>query len=490
METANYKHALGWGAAALASTTLFLLAMPPGYVALGAFIAWVPMFAVFSTARSAKAVAALWFAVACVLAFVLSYPLIRYPIAAFGQPFALAFSLIAINSLWTAIPYALAAWISHKLTARWSRAGHIATPFIFATCVTQFPVVFPAGLYLSLYQFPWAYGWAEFGGSWILSLWLFAFNWLIAQLVLSLWQKGQTPKGVIPTAIVLVITFVGVGHWRQGVWEDREQAAITAGRVVKVALIQPALPPENAAKVDLPFPENYTREDLLLIPLSTEALQQHPDIDLIVWPEFPLRIDYLTQPQPRSLINQWRSQNQAALLFCSLENVDPATDSTASIAHFLYPSAASSEMRSKKRLIPMSEVLPGESFLPFMRDLFPQVNNLTKDENFQPIELRKGVQIAPLICYDDMFPSVARRWVAEGADILVSMTNDSWFGDNRMQDMRLAAGMLNVMETRKPWVRVGNANNTLIIYPSGEAFDKELVRDYRRGWMVGQVPLL
>jgi len=474
--------------ASIASVVLFLLAMPPGYFAVGAFFAWAPLLACIAGRLPVRANAITWGVSLFVCWAVMTWPLAAYPVLAFNQPLWLSALLILLHGLWGCAPYALAAGIGAWLVRRHAKLGLIVAPLIFTGLTVGWPTAFPGGLYLAWYRFPWAYGWAEFGGIWMLSIWLFAFNWLFALIGQHAWSRRSPAWTLAGIFIALLFVFIGVGFWRAQSWKDREQAALAAGASIEVALIQPAFPPPNAKQGNLPFPSTYTREDLLIIPLSLEAVGENPDLDLVVWPEFPLRIDYLTNPETRGFIDSWRANTSAALLFSSLESVGP--DEAASVAHFLLPGSNESEMRLKKRLIPMSEYLPCEQQFPALRRLFPNVNDLQAGANFQPFELPPGIRIAPLICYDDAFPGVSRKFEEAGANVLVSLSDDSWFGDTRFRDLRVAVGMLRSIETGLPWLRVGNANRTLVVLPSGQIFGESEIPEFHRGFLVKEIPVL
>jgi apolipoprotein N-acyltransferase len=84
-----------------------------------------------------------------------------------------------------------------------------------------------------------------------------------------------------------------------------------------------------------------------------------------------------------------------------------------------------------------------------------------------------GAKAAPLICYEDIMPELARRAVAEkGANLLVNLTNDAWFGPTVAPYQHARLSQLRSIETRRTLVRVTNTGLTTVINPRGEIVDE------------------
>ena len=61
-----------------------------------------------------------------------------------------------------------------------------------------------------------------------------------------------------------------------------------------------------------------------------------------------------------------------------------------------------------------------------------------------------------LICYESIFPDLSRREVNRGADVLVNITNDAWYGESSAPYQLLAMAAMRAVETKVPMVRVAN----------------------------------
>jgi apolipoprotein N-acyltransferase len=77
-------------------------------------------------------------------------------------------------------------------------------------------------------------------------------------------------------------------------------------------------------------------------------------------------------------------------------------------------------------------------------------------------------KLGVLICYESIFPNLARRVVKDGAEILVNITNDAWYGETSAPYQLLAMAAMRAIETKVPMVRVANTGISAVIQPTGE----------------------
>jgi len=102
------------------------------------------------------------------------------------------------------------------------------------------------------------------------------------------------------------------------------------------------------------------------------------------------------------------------------------------------------------------------------------------------------VKTSPLICYEDMFPHVARRAVRDDTDFLVNLTNDGWFGQSAEQWQHMAGAVFRAVENGVPLVRCCNNGVTCWIDATGRV--REMFRDktgsvYGAGALTIDLPL-
>jgi apolipoprotein N-acyltransferase len=103
-----------------------------------------------------------------------------------------------------------------------------------------------------------------------------------------------------------------------------------------------------------------------------------------------------------------------------------------------------------------------QHYLPFLRHISPTIGNLTPGAG-GVVTLPNGVSLGPLICYEDIIPHLARQAVRQGAQVLVNLTNDVWFGATRAPYQHRALAAFRAVENRVYLVRVTNTGLTSII---------------------------
>jgi apolipoprotein N-acyltransferase len=128
----------------------------------------------------------------------------------------------------------------------------------------------------------------------------------------------------------------------------------------------------------------------------------------------------------------------------------------------------------KSHLVPFGEYVPLKKFLPFLAPLVEAVGDFSAGEIDQPLlwkESRAGI----LICFESVFPEISRQWVKAGANVLVNLTNDAWYGKSSAPHHSLAMAVLRAVETRRSLVRSANTGISAFIAPSGTIEDQSAI---------------
>ncbi len=128
------------------------------------------------------------------------------------------------------------------------------------------------------------------------------------------------------------------------------------------------------------------------------------------------------------------------------------------------------EFYAKRHLVPFGEYVPFAAINP-LRKLIPV--DTTRGKNDAPLEvtLRDGrtLKLGALVCYEDIFPELARDMAARGADALVVVTNDAWYGREAGAYQHAATCAMLAASTGLPIVRCGNAGWSGVISPTGRS---------------------
>ena len=137
------------------------------------------------------------------------------------------------------------------------------------------------------------------------------------------------------------------------------------------------------------------------------------------------------------------------------------------------------QVYAKQHLVPFGEYIPFDKWIPALQKLSPigvslhpgeakvlEVPVAVAQERDPPVG---RVKVAPLICFEDTLPSLARRGAELGAQAIVLITNDSWFSHSWEAEQHAWQAVLRAVETGLPVIRVGNSGVTGVIEESGRA---------------------
>ena len=99
-----------------------------------------------------------------------------------------------------------------------------------------------------------------------------------------------------------------------------------------------------------------------------------------------------------------------------------------------------------------------------------------------------GHRVGGFICYEAIFPSLVRRFAAGGAELLVNITNDAWYGTTSAPYQHLAMAAFRAVENRRYLVRAANTGITAVVDPRGRVL--EPTRLFDTTVLVREVPLV
>jgi apolipoprotein N-acyltransferase len=132
---------------------------------------------------------------------------------------------------------------------------------------------------------------------------------------------------------------------------------------------------------------------------------------------------------------------------------------------------------TKSYLVPFGEGLPFYGALKPVYDFFyrmfgfGQSYDKARGNIFDPITTPE-VTAATYICYESVFPQVARTMVKRGAQVLVNISNDAWFGVSSGAEQHFLMGTMRAIETRRYLLRAGNDGITAVINPQGKVLER------------------
>jgi len=120
----------------------------------------------------------------------------------------------------------------------------------------------------------------------------------------------------------------------------------------------------------------------------------------------------------------------------------------------------------KVHLVPFGEYVPLKRFLPFLGKMVEQVGDFSPGPPGRTLAWQDQ-QLGILICYEVIFPGLARAMVANGAGILINMTNDAWFGRSGAPLQHFSTAVMRAVENRRSLARAANTGISGFIDPAG-----------------------
>jgi apolipoprotein N-acyltransferase len=223
-----------------------------------------------------------------------------------------------------------------------------------------------------------------------------------------------------------------------------------------------------------------TLRDLVWIsqkPGAEEA--QRPD--LIVWPESPAPF-YTSDPLFRDAVSNLVRQMQTWVLTGSLgvRNATQTPDQGTAVynsAALVAPDGEWVARYDKVHLVPFGEYLPFKRIFSFAGGLVKEVGDFSRGTSRMPLNAGEQ-QLGVFICYESVFPDEVRQFARNGAQVLVNISNDGWYGDSGAYAQHLMQSRVRAVENNRWLLLATNTGVTASIDPYGR-IGKNLPRKIR-----------
>ncbi len=419
-----------------------------------AWVAFVPLLLALDRAPTRRAALRLGLLAGLATNIPAFYWLV-YTIHVFGGfPYPLALFFYACLSLFSATELVLFAWGVHRL--RFGPLG-LAVPVLWVPLEFFFPNIFPWRMANTQLELPLIMQSGDLAGPYLLS---FVMLWISAGIALA-WRTPRRWAG-LGSAITALLLLLAYGLWRV----PNVQRAIDAAPTVSVGLVQGNVGIHEKGEVSM-FDINLDTYRELSAPLS--------DVDVLIWPESVSQ--HWVPADAETVPNKYNPYlgTPSYLIYGGLayDYADTGPEPRMFNSAFLIDGAGSVHGRyDKEVLIPFGEYIPGGSLLPWLYDLSPQTSHFTPGETLAPLAVPGKLRIAPLICYEDVPARIARRMTEAGAEALLTIFNDAWFGNSMAPYQHEAIAVWRAIENRRYFVRVGNAGVTGVVDPFGRVLDR------------------
>jgi apolipoprotein N-acyltransferase len=252
---------------------------------------------------------------------------------------------------------------------------------------------------------------------------------------------------------------------------------------VRVGLVQASVLQEEKWDVQMA----WTNVDRHLDLTRTAAAE---GARLVVWPESSVPFYFDHSPQLSTELREVARQRRIYLLFGNddREARDERTERFWVGAKMLTPEGDLALRYHKIRLVPFGEYVPVQSVLTLggrvAAKVVKQVADFTPGEEAATGTV-DGHRVGAFICYEAIFPDLVRRFAAGGAELLVNITNDAWYGRTSAPYQHMAMAAFRAVENGKYLVRAANTGFTAVVDPHGRVLRKTAL--FERTMLVADV---
>lgn len=397
-----------------------------------------------------------------------------------GAP--LAVGMVVLLLLGPILQPQFLAFAAARYLARRSRAGVWHTALIGACTYVGAewlsPKLFADTIGHGLYASPLLRQAADLGGAHGLTFVVLIVNaCLLASLrALAAPDAGVRWRGAVGPAVggaLLVGALLGYGVWRTRGLETPDSAT-----PLRAGIVQADISHYERLAVEL---GTYDAVGLILdayFALSGELLEatQAP-VDVLLWPEtvYPTTFGRPKSPEGAQFDRAIAGFVERAGVPLVFGSYDAEDGDEFNAAVFLEPpvdGAVGFATYRKASLFPLTERVPALLESAVVRDWLPWLGTWKAGAGpgVVPLRLRDGrtLRVAPLICYDAVDPSLAIAAVRQGAELIVTLSNDAWFSSGGGPRLHLVVSAFRSIETRRPQLRSTNTGISAVIAPSGE----------------------
>ena len=439
-----------WGIlAGLLSAIFWVLSIPPFEFAEAAYIAFVPLFLWLYTQPSRRvfwlvAIGTGWVSWFAILVW------LRH-VTWFGT-FALSGLLAVFFALWLFLVKLVLPRLRERtiLFRVLCFSGLAGAWVVFEWSRTWLLWGFPwAPLSLSQWERPVVLQIAAWSGAYGVSFLLIFFNFCVAQ---TLRHRFVRKEHKVWTGWFSPDLYVGMGALGLCIYTFFSvlPAPDSAKPLFTAAVVQPYIAPE------LKWDTERELENLEILERQTRFVASI-ESDVVLWPEAATPWPIMGTPQMQLRTERLVNEIGKPILMGNLAE-DPETEEWSNGAFLVQTDTGLSEQYYRKReLVPFGEYVP--PIFSFIDKVVPLGGSFIPGFDVGLIHLQLGettYRIGSLICYEDVFPGLARESAQAGADVFFVATNNAWYGEEGGASQHAAHSVLRAVENRRPVMRAGN----------------------------------
>lgn len=207
------------------------------------------------------------------------------------------------------------------------------------------------------------------------------------------------------------------------------------------------------------FESTLRREVQLTLDVAANVT---PRPDMVLWPEVPAPYYYETDPFFREQVTQAARAVRTDFLFGAVAHTPQGAPLNSVFQ--LGPDGGFVARYDKINLVPFGEYVP--PLFNWIQKISSEAGSFASGANLRPLPLTSG-KAGVFICYESVFPHFVRQFVAEGAGVLVNLSNDGYFGHSAAREQHLLIARMRAAENGRWLIRATNDGITAAIDPAG-----------------------
>lgn len=414
---------------------------------------------------------------------IFSFHWVGYAISQYGNlPRIIGYGGLVIFSLFNQLQFALFGLARFEFLKRFPSLRHslIATLFLSAAYTSIdwiFPKLFTDTLGHSFWNASWLRQGADLFGAYGLTFIIVFTNFTLQNLRKSFKKRDEpslwpslTPN--IRTLGLLILFQAGLITYGYIQYKAISEAERNPVKTVRMAGIQANI--GDFEKVASENGVSGAAEKVVAkyFKLSDDALAGPQKPELIIWPETAYPSTFRVPFNPSELardqkVEQWVRTRGVPLAFGGYDHQNQKDYNS---LFFLSPKG-DLQTYHKSVLLMFGEYIPGGESITWIKNAFPQVGYFGQGPGPQVYSIRTAkqeIRITPIICYEALFPGFLIEGARKGAEMILNITNDSWFGPQGEPHLHFALSVFRSIETRRSQLRVTNTGFSGLILPSGD----------------------
>lgn len=387
-----------------------------------------------------------------------------------GMPNIASIPALLMLSGWCAIHWGLAFWAVRLFDLRlgWPMGATLGPAWMATELLRNYNCSgFPwANLGYSQMRDLWLSQLGSIGGVYAVALLIAVVNGALYEVLRARWSERAFPRRLVGLASAFLVASLVYGAIRVPIVDRRLREAPT----VKVAVVQ--------GNIDQKLKNSQSTHAAMVLSAFNppNSAADDANADLIVWPEAAFPIPFVKGSRLLTNHGLERPRYRAHLLL-GVDIYDPRDlqRGNENGAYLVDRNLIVTDSYTKHHLVPFGEYVLWDldKLLP-IDNLVPGTFVPGKTLNVMHVPLARGgeARIGTEICFDAIFPEISRAYANSGAQVLVNMSNDAWYGFSSAPFQFLRMVAMRAVETGRPFARAANTGISGFIDPLGRIYDQ------------------